>query len=116
MPTSAVLTPGNERTNRTLETLELVGLSTRTRHRAMELSGGEQQCVALARALVHKPRFVVADEPTGNLDSMTGQTTVRLLRDIVQQMGIGLLVATHDALVMSFADRVMRIDDGVIVE
>ena len=107
--------PGTERTNRALETLELVGLSARVHHRAMELSGGEQQRVALARALVHKPRFVIADEPTGNLDSMTGQTIVRLLRDIVQQTGIGLLVATHDAMVMSSADRVMQIHDGVIV-
>ena len=107
--------PGTERTNRALETLELVGLSARIHHRAMELSGGEQQRVALARALVHKPRFVIADEPTGNLDSMTGQTIVRLLRDIVQQTGIGLLVATHDAMVMSSADRVMQIHDGVIV-
>lgn len=106
--------PGSERTNRALETLELVGLSARTRHRAMELSGGEQQRVALARALVHKPRFVVADEPTGNLDSTTGQTIVRLLRDIVRETGIGLLVATHDAMVMSSADRVMQIHDGVI--
>jgi putative ABC transport system ATP-binding protein len=107
--------PGSERTNRTLETLELVGLSARIRHRAMELSGGEQQRVALARALVHKPRFVVADEPTGNLDSSTGQTIVRLLRDIVRKTGIGLLVATHDAMVMSTADRVLQIHDGVIV-
>lgn len=108
--------PGSERTNRTLETLELVGLSARIRHRAMELSGGEQQRVALARALVHKPRFVVADEPTGNLDSSTGQTIVRLLRDIVRQTGIGLLVATHDAMVVSSADRVLQIHDGVMVE
>jgi len=107
--------PGIERTNRALEALELVGLSARIRHRAMELSGGEQQRVALARALVHKPRFVVADEPTGNLDSSTGQTIVRLLRDIVRQMGIGLLVATHDAMVMSSADRVLQIHDGGIV-
>ncbi len=107
--------PTNERTNRALETLELVGLGARVRHRAMELSGGEQQRVALARALVHRPRLVVADEPTGNLDSTTGQTIVRLLRTIVQQTGIGLLVATHDAMVMSAADRVLQIQDGVIV-
>jgi putative ABC transport system ATP-binding protein len=107
--------PASERTNRALETLELVGLSARIRHRAMELSGGEQQRVALARALVHKPRFVVADEPTGNLDSSTGQTIVRLLRDIVRETGIGLLVATHDAMVVSSADRVLQIHDGVMV-
>jgi ABC-type lipoprotein export system ATPase subunit len=108
--------PGSERIDRALEALELVGLGARVRHRAMELSGGEQQRVALARALVHRPRFVVADEPTGNLDSTTGQTIVKLLRDIVQQTGIGLLVATHDAMVMSAADRVLQIHDGMIVE
>ena len=104
-----------ERTDRALETLELVGLGARVRHRAMELSGGEQQRVALARALVHKPRFVVADEPTGNLDSMTGRTIMGLLRDIVQKTDIGLLVATHDAMVVDSADRVSQIHDGTIV-
>ncbi|HLH62590.1 MAG TPA: ABC transporter ATP-binding protein [Ktedonobacteraceae bacterium] len=108
--------PGSERIDRALEALELVGLGARIRHRAMELSGGEQQRVALARALVHRPHFVVADEPTGNLDSTTGQTIVRLLRAIVRQTGIGLLVATHDAVVMSAADRVLQIHDGMIVE
>src|SRR5690349_5672562 len=107
--------PGNERTNRALETLELVGLSTRTRHRAMELSGGEQQRVALARALVHKPRFVVADEPTGNLDSTTGSSITNLLREVAHQRQIGLLVATHDSVVVAAADRVLHIQDGQVV-
>jgi ABC-type lipoprotein export system ATPase subunit len=82
---------------------------------SLELSGGEQQRVALARALVHSPRFVVADEPTGNLDSQTGQAIVTLLRDIVQKTRIGLLVATHDALVYGAADRVVQIHDGIII-
>lgn len=103
-----------ERGCRALDALELVGLSARVHHRALELSGGEQQRVALARALVHSPRFVVADEPTGNLDSQTGQTIVTLLRDIVQKTRIGLLVATHDALVYGAADRVVQIHDGII--
>jgi ABC-type lipoprotein export system ATPase subunit len=104
--------PG-ERSRRALDALELVGLSARVHHRALELSGGEQQRVALARALVHSPRFVVADEPTGNLDSQTGQAIVTLLRDIVQKTRIGLLVATHDALVYGAADRVVQIHDGI---
>ncbi len=108
-------TPSEERGRRVLEALELVGLSARAHHRALELSGGEQQRVALARALVHRPRFVVADEPTGNLDSQTGLTIVGLLREIVQKTGVGLLVATHDALVYSTADRVVQIQDGGIV-
>ena len=107
--------PHDERSRRALNALELVGLSARLHHRAMELSGGEQQRVALARALVHNPRFVVADEPTGNLDSQTGQVMVALLRDIVRKTGIGLLIATHDALVYSMADRVVQIQDGVIM-
>ncbi len=102
-------------TKRTQELLALVGLADMAKKKPSQLSGGEQQRVALARALVHRPRFVVADEPTGNLDSTTGQTIVRLLRDIVRETGIGLLVATHDAMVMSSADRVMQIHDGVIV-
>jgi ABC-type lipoprotein export system ATPase subunit len=91
-----------------------VGLGKRAQHRAMELSGGEQQRVALARALVHTPRLVVADEPTGNLDSLTGQSIVALLRNIVRETGVGLLVATHDSVVYSAADRIVQIHDGVI--
>ena len=70
--------------------------------------------MALARALVHTPRFVVADEPTGNLDSMTGRDITTLLRDIAHQTQIGFLVATHDATVVEAADRVLQIDDGRI--
>ncbi|MGH2494371.1 MAG: ABC transporter ATP-binding protein [Ktedonobacteraceae bacterium] len=108
-------TPAGERGRRALEALELVGLGKRAQHRALELSGGEQQRVALARALVHTPRLVVADEPTGNLDSLTGRSIVMLLRSIVRETGVSLLVATHDALVYSAADRVVQINDGMIV-
>src|SRR6266852_2298760 len=108
-------TPAGERIRRSLETLELVGLGKRAHHRAMELSGGEQQRAALARALAHTPRLIVADEPTGNLDSLTGQSIVSLLRNIVRETGVGLLVATHDSVVYSAADRVVQINDGVIV-
>ncbi len=93
----------------------MVGLSKRAQHRATELSGGEQQRVALARALVHAPRLLVADEPTGNLDSVTGQSIVALLHTVVRESDVGLLVATHDPLVYNAADRVVQINDGVIV-
>ena len=94
--------------------LERVGLGPRAHHRGLELSGGEQQRVALARALAHTPRFVVADEPTGNLDSMTGREVIALLRDTAHDLGIGFLVATHDQTVMAASDRVLRISDGLI--
>ncbi len=88
----------------------------RAHHRGLELSGGEQQRVALARALVHEPRFIVADEPTGNLDSVTGRDIAQLLHAIVHQSQIGLLVATHDATIVASSDRVLQIQDGRIVE
>ncbi|MGH2481819.1 MAG: ABC transporter ATP-binding protein, partial [Ktedonobacteraceae bacterium] len=107
-------TPSAERAGRAREALERVGLGARVQHRGLELSGGEQQRVALARALVHRPRFVIADEPTGNLDSTTGRAIVSLFREIVQSMGLGLLIATHDSTVMDAAERVVRIQDGRI--
>src|SRR5215472_83281 len=103
------------RTERARQMLEYVGLGQRAHHRGMELSGGEQQRVALARALAHEPRFVVADEPTGNLDSMTGRAVIELLCSIAHQANIGFLVATHDMNVVASADRVLRISDGLLV-
>ena len=105
-----------QRNQQALEALKQVGLSHRTRHRGLELSGGEQQRVALARALVHKPRFIVADEPTGNLDTVTGRDISNLLRDITHEAQVGLLVATHDATVVACSDRVLQIQDGRIVD
>ena len=106
----------NVRTQLANEALEKVGLLKRARHRGMELSGGEQQRVALARALVHKPRFIVADEPTGNLDSLTGKDITKLLSTIAHDEQIGLLIATHDPLVFKSADRLVRINDGLLYE
>ena len=105
-----------QRTRQALEALKQVGLSQRMRHRGLELSGGEQQRVALARALVHNPRFIVADEPTGNLDTVTGREISNLLRDIAHKAQVGLLVATHDATVVAYSDRMLRINDGCIVD
>ncbi|HEX6481561.1 MAG TPA: ABC transporter ATP-binding protein [Ktedonobacteraceae bacterium] len=109
------LIPQNERVERARTALELVGLGARAHHRGLELSGGEQQRVALARALVHTPRLVIADEPTGNLDSQTARKIVQLFQDIVRQTGITLLIATHDATVYNTADRILHISDGRIV-
>jgi len=108
--------PSAQRTKQAREALEHVGLSKRAHHRGLELSGGEQQRVALARALVHQPRFIVADEPTGNLDSLTGRDITKLLRDITHNTKIGMLVATHDPVFVSSADRVLQIQDGRIAE
>ncbi len=104
------------RTQRAQEALKLVNLGGRMHHRGLELSGGEQQRVALARSLVHEPRFVVADEPTGNLDSVTGRDISNLLRDIAHRKQIGMLIATHDPVVVAAADRVLQIQDGKIIE
>jgi putative ABC transport system ATP-binding protein len=103
-----------QRTRQARQLLEYVGLGQRAHHRGLELSGGEQQRVALARALVHDPRFVVADEPTGNLDSMTGRAVIELVSRIAHQLNIGFLVATHDMNIVSAADRVLHISDGTI--
>jgi ABC-type lipoprotein export system ATPase subunit len=100
------------RTKQARQMLEYVGLGQRTHHRGLELSGGEQQRVALARALAHEPRFVVADEPTGNLDSMTGRAVIELVSRIAHQFNIGFLVATHDMNIVAAADRVLHISDG----
>lgn len=108
--------PSAQRNKQAIEALEQVGLGKRAKHRGMELSGGEQQRVALARALVHKPRFMIADEPTGNLDSLTGRDITILLREISHQSNIGLLIATHDPLVFNTADRLVRIQDGLLSE
>ena len=115
IPLRLARTPSAQRTKQALEALERVGLGKRAHHRGLELSGGEQQRVALARALVHQPHFIVADEPTGNLDSLTGRDITKLLRDITHNTKIGMLVATHDPVFVASADRVLQIQDGRIV-
>jgi ABC-type lipoprotein export system ATPase subunit len=105
-----------ERNARAVNALDLVKLAGRARHRGLELSGGEQQRVALARAIVHDPSFVIADEPTGNLDSTTGRDIIALIRDLTHRLQIGFLVATHDPTIVATADRVLLIQDGRITE
>jgi len=104
----------NERSERARRALDLVDLLPRAEHRGTELSGGEQQRVALARALVTSPRFLVADEPTGNLDSQTGRAIAALLREVAHSEGIGMLIATHDATIAASADRVLQLRDGLL--
>jgi len=96
--------------------IETVGLQDRLRHRPDELSGGQQQRVAVARALVSRPEIIFADEPTGNLDSVTGGEILDFLRGAVDDLGQTLVVVTHDAGAAAMADRVLFLADGQIVD
>jgi len=95
--------------------MDRVGLTPRKSHRPAELSGGQQQRVAIARALVARPTVVFADEPTGNLDSKTGQDILELLRSSTSELGQTMVMVTHDAQAASIADRVLFLADGAIV-
>jgi len=97
------------------EVLEMVGLSGRANHRTYELSGGEQQRVAIARALVKHPTLILADEPTGQLDSLTGASIIALLKQIATQTGVTVVVASHDPNVHEAAERVFELKDGWLV-
>jgi ABC-type lipoprotein export system ATPase subunit len=97
------------------EALEMVGLSNRASHRTYELSGGEQQRVAIARALVKRPTLILADEPTGQLDTLTGASIIALLKEIVVQTGVTVVVASHDPNVHEVADWIFELQDGRLV-
>jgi ABC-type lipoprotein export system ATPase subunit len=99
-----------------MKCLELVGLSKWVRHRPYELSGGQQQRVAIARAIVNQPRLILADEPTGELDSVTAQEILTLFRSIVKREGITVLMTSHDALVDDFVDETLQLRDGQITD
>jgi putative ABC transport system ATP-binding protein len=103
-----------ERRQRALQLLESVGLAPRAGHRPNELSGGEMQRVAVARSLANRPLLLLADEPTGNLDSQTGKSILDLLREAVLIQRVTLLLVTHDLQVASFADRIVHLLDGRI--
>ena len=97
---------------RALACLDQVGLSARVRHRPGELSGGEQQRVAIARALVNKPRWLLCDEPTGNLDTKTGEGIIGLLTAVRRRDRVGLILVTHQESLASTADRTVALEDG----
>jgi putative ABC transport system ATP-binding protein len=104
----------SERRHKAREALQAVGLGDRTDHRPSELSGGQQQRVAIARALINDPSIVMADEPTGNLDSKTGEEIMDLLLKLNKERGVTLIMVTHDPDVASRTERIIRIRDGQV--
>jgi putative ABC transport system ATP-binding protein len=116
IPLRLVRAEARGRDARVGELLELVGLGGRAKHRPYELSGGEQQRVAIARALANRPRILLADEPTGQLDSETGHMIMLLLRDVVRTEGVTAIVATHDPVMLDVADRIVELRDGELFE
>ena len=105
-----------EREQRANEALEMVGLAARSRHRPYELSGGEQQRVAIARAMVIRPSLMLADEPTGELDSSNARAIFGLFAEMVKEEGISVVAATHDSTLLNLADEVLEMRDGRIIE
>jgi ABC-type lipoprotein export system ATPase subunit len=107
-------TPAGDAEKRARELLGRVGLAGRTDHKPAELSGGEQQRVAIARALINEPEMLLADEPTGNLDSKTGVEIIELLKSLRVEKNMTLIIATHDEKVAAHAERVIQLVDGLI--
>ena len=108
--------PRGQRRRRAMEALELTGLGARGRHRPYELSGGEQRRVAIARALAVGPPVLLADEPTGDLDSTTGSGIISVLLDVVKEQGITIISTTHEPALAEAADRVLHMADGAFIE
>lgn len=107
---------GAVRRDRVAELLDLVGLGARAVHRPDELSGGEQQRVAIARALAADPRLLIADEPTGQLDSRTGAEIMMLIHRVVAERGVAAVVATHDTSIIDEAEQTLHLSDGRVVD
>jgi putative ABC transport system ATP-binding protein len=104
-----------ERKNRVMTLLEQVGIASHADHRPSELSGGQRQRVAVARALVGSPQIVLADEPTANLDSVTGEHIIDLMKELNERDGTTFIFSTHDARVMNHANAIVRLEDGKII-
>ncbi len=113
--------PGKKRKEATMqkkgkELLELVDVGDRMHHRPSEISGGQKQRTAIARAIINKPAILLADEPTGNLDSVTGQSIIALLKKLHKKESMTLVVVTHDREIAKYADRTIEIKDGRLLE
>lgn len=104
-----------EAREKALALLERVGLAHRVRHRANELSGGEQQRAAIARSLMNSPELLLADEPTGNLDSVTGQGILDIFHELRSEDGMTIVMVTHDKYVAGLADRTIELKDGMLI-
>jgi ABC-type lipoprotein export system ATPase subunit len=115
LPMRMVGASRRERRQRVMETLELVGLTRWARHRPQEMSGGQQQRVAIARALVNRPGLILADEPTGELDSVTGRSIMELFSTISKEEGVTIISTSHDPAVQEFVDYTFRMADGRIL-
>ncbi|GAA4609328.1 ABC transporter ATP-binding protein [Actinoallomurus liliacearum] len=114
VPLRLTRTPARAREERVRLLLAMVGLADHARQRPYELSGGQQQRVAIARALARSPQVLIADEPTGQLDSETAQSIMQLIRAVVRDQGVTAVVATHDPLLVRQADRVIELRDGAV--
>lgn len=116
MPLMFAGTPERKRKQIALNALSLVNLDNRIKHKPSELSGGERQRVSIARAIVNDPEILLADEPTGNLDSKTGASIMNLLKDLNKNKGYTVIMVTHNMDDAKYADRIIRIKDGMIEE
>ncbi|MEM2975775.1 MAG: ABC transporter ATP-binding protein [Candidatus Bathyarchaeia archaeon] len=116
MPMALAGTPQKQQRERALTLLDMVGLSQRKNHRPKQLSAGEMQRVAIARALANKPALILADEPTGELDTETGSQIIKLLYQIRQQEKTAIIVATHDEKISRVADIVYKMRDGILLD
>lgn len=105
-----------DRVQRATAMLQAVGLGDRLHHKPAQLSGGQRQRVSIARALVHKPELVLADEPTASLDKASGQECVTILTKLAQETGTTILLVTHDYRILNMADRIVELEDGILRE